>query len=296
MIITNKYGLPQTLVDAIIFSDKAHQQGDYSASQLSKGAKQLWLTKRHDDEITIDASDRLWALFGTAIHYVLDKGDDKNVLKEEYLETKILNKSLTGKPDHFDGKILTDWKFTSVWSVVYESSYKDYEKQLNTYAFMYGLVGFEVEKIQACLMLKDWSKRKMQEDRNGTYPPCQFKLVDKLKLWPATKQREYIEGRITEFEAFKDAPDNLIPECNDEERWKKEDKWAIMKGKNKRATKVCDTEEQAEKFLETNEGDYAIVPRPGLDNKCIDYCDCNKFCHYWQEKYGQNKPCHNWGK
>ncbi len=284
MKISNKHGLPQTLVAAITFSDKAHRKGDYSISELPKGAKQLWLTQRHDKEIKVDASDRLWALFGTAIHYVLDKGDDKNVFKEEYLEAEILGKKLTGKADHFDGKILTDWKFTSVWSVVYESSYPDYERQLNGYAFLYGLLGFEVEKIQTCLMLKDWSKRKCQEDRNGTYPPCQFKLVDTLKLWPATSQREYIEGRITEFEKYKDTPDDEIPECNDEQRWKKPDTWAIMKGSNKRATKVCTTEEQAEKFLETNEGNYAIVFRPGLDNKCIDipssyFINCRSYFH-----------------
>jgi len=282
MIITNKYNLPQTLVDAVTFSDK-HWQGDYSVTGLPKGAKQVWLTKRHDKKIKVDASERLWALFGTAIHYVLDKGEDRNVLKEERLEVMIAGKKVTGMADHFDGKIISDWKFTSAWSVIYESSYPDYERQLNCYAFMYGLAGFEVEKIQACLLLKDWSKRKAEEDPN--YPRCQMKVVP-LKLWTAVEQRHYIEDRIKELEKYKDVPDDEIPECNPEQRWHKDDKWAVMKGKNKRASRVLNSEADAEKYMEMNEGDFSIVFRPGIDTKCIDYCACNIFCHYWKKTYG----------
>lgn len=283
MIITNKFKLPQTLVDAVTFADK-HWQGDYSVTGLPKGAKQVWLTKRHDDKIEVDVSERLWALFGTAIHYVLDKGDDKNVLKEEKLEAIVAGKKLTGIADHFDGKIISDWKFTSAWAVVYESSYADFEKQLNCYAFMYTLLGFHIEAIQACLLLKDWSRMKAKEDPH--YPQCQMKIVP-LKLWTEAEQKAYIKERIIGLERYKDTPDDKIPECTPEQRWHKDDKWAVMKGKNKRATRVLDTEEEAHRYLEGNEGPYVIKYRPGKDTKCIDYCDCNTFCNYWKAIYGE---------
>ncbi len=278
MIITNKMNLPQTLVDAVTFDD--HKRGDYSVTDLQKGAKQVWLTRRHDAEIEVDVSERLWALFGTAIHYVLDKGEDKNVLKEESLEADIGGIKLTGRADHFTGKVLSDWKFTSVWSIVYKSSYPDYERQLNCYAFLYGLAGFEVEKIQAVLLLKDWSKSKARADDN--YPNVQI-AVPQFELWTAVRQRDYIESRIHEFEKYKDVPDDLIPECDPEMRWAKPTKYAIMKIGRKSAVRVLDNELDAKDKLATLDNKHSIQIRPGGDTKCEDYCDCNKFCSYYNK-------------
>ena len=287
MIITNTHKLPQTIVDAVTFAEKDHTRGDYSVTELPKGVKQLWLTRRHYDKITVDAVERLWALFGTAIHYVLDKGEDKDVFKEEKLEVEILGRKVTGKSDHFNAtlKIVSDWKFTSVWTPVYKSSYPDIERQLNCYAFMYGLVGFEVEKLQAVLLLRDWSKNKAKE--GGNYPSCQMKVVP-FPLWTAAKARQYIEECVREFEKYQDMADDDLPVCTPEQRWHKGDKWAVMKEGNKRAVKggVKDTEKEAvDLALETKNG--YVQPRPGEDTKCIDYCDCKKFCNYWQKTYNQ---------
>jgi len=173
MKITNKKNLPTAIVKAV--SNEYHREGDYSATDLQKSAKQLWLTKRHEPEIEIDASDRLWPLFGSAIHYVLEKSDDQNAFQEEFLKAEFAGKYLTGRPDHFDGKIITDYKFTSVWSLVYQSSFQEWEKQLNIYALLYSLQGFDVEKVQIIALLKDWSKNKYKHDNN--YPDSQAQII-----------------------------------------------------------------------------------------------------------------------
>ena len=87
----NKLNLPQPIVDAVKYD--GHRKGDYSITELPKSPKELWLTRRHDDEIVVDVSDRLWVLMGNAIHSVLEKSKTDNVLKEEFLNT-ILNDCL----------------------------------------------------------------------------------------------------------------------------------------------------------------------------------------------------------
>ena len=55
-----------------------------------------------------------------------------------------------------------------------------------------------------------------------------------------------------------------------------------MKGNNKRAIKVCDTEEEAEEYLKLDSS-YRIEYRKGINKKCEDYCNACEFCNYYKE-------------
>ena len=82
MKITNKNNLPEALVKAV--EGHNHKGGDYSASMLENPARIYWLKKRHYDKLTEDVSVRLWALFGTAVHSIIEKNAGDNEIAEGY--------------------------------------------------------------------------------------------------------------------------------------------------------------------------------------------------------------------
>ena len=78
MLITNKYNLPEAFVKAIQNS-RHNAEKSLSATTLLKGTKEIILENRHFDEITVDASDEVWSVFGTAVHAILEHQEDSSL-------------------------------------------------------------------------------------------------------------------------------------------------------------------------------------------------------------------------
>ena len=83
MIIENKLELPEALVKAVSL-DKHNGENEISATTLLKGVKEILITDRHWDELVADVSDNVWALFGTAIHALLEKDSPDTVTEEKF--------------------------------------------------------------------------------------------------------------------------------------------------------------------------------------------------------------------
>lgn len=75
MRVTNKLNLPAAFVHAVS-TERHNAPGCFSATTLNKGAKEIVLTDRHYDEITVDASEQIWAVFGTAVHRIMQGQDE----------------------------------------------------------------------------------------------------------------------------------------------------------------------------------------------------------------------------
>ena len=118
MTITNKHNIPQVFVNAV--ERHIHNGADYSASQMTKPGRMVILENRHKDEIVEDVLDRIWALFGTAVHSVLEEGEESQALVETYFETTLSNGiRISGITDHYKNEEISDYKLTSVWSYVF---------------------------------------------------------------------------------------------------------------------------------------------------------------------------------
>ena len=73
-----------------------------------------------------------------------------------------------------------------------------------------------------------------------------------------------------------------LPACTPDEQWAKPAKWAVHKGKNKRALKLFDNEEDAQEFAGQSE-DRSVVERPATLTRCINnYCRVADFCDQWR--------------
>lgn len=291
MKITNKMNLPQAIVDAVS-SDYVQPDDTLRVTQLLKGTCEIVLEKRYGEEVERDASDMIWAIFGTAVHKIIeDASEEEYQIKEARLYEDVAGMVLTGKFDLYDGKTQTahDWKTCSVWKIVY-GDFEDWRKQLLMYAWLLTQAGFPCHRGEVTALMKDHSKSKAKFDPSyPQYPVMQ--IVFEFSEEDIRCIEQDITDKIVEIKHALTLDDEDLTPCTAEERWNSGDKYAVMKGKNKRALRVLDSEKEAMAWNEANKdkGGTHIEVRKGEDKKCSEYCSVNAFCPYWISQQEQEK-------
>lgn len=281
MIITNETGLPQPFVDAVS-SDYEYKPRRYSATSLLKGVREAVLQHRHDKEVSQDASEMVWLLFGKAVHSILENSVET---PEQVKECKLVEDmgdgyELSGIFDLYDMNEQTvyDWKTASVWKHIF-GDWDDYRRQLSVYAWMLEKQGFPCRHGEIVAFYKDHSKT--DASRKADYPDHP---VERIRFDFTDKELEETGEWIAEnFAALKTAEDLLdeeLPMCTDDERWHKPDKWAVKKPNVKKAMRVFDSREEAIAYRDAQKdgGKLEIEFRAGEDSKCRSYCSVWKFC------------------
>jgi len=313
MKLTNKAGLHPLAHRAVVAQARAHpsmkQEPRFaSVTELNSPACQVALKRRYWDQLEEESEKRIWALFGSALHKVLEPGRaGERGLRERRLALKVGEHVITVGLDSYEveEKWLADFKLTSVWSIVFGDRVKEWEAQTNIYAEMLRCAGFPVEKITVEVFLKDWSRRELETDRKAaiqykrpcTYPDKDWKSIP-LRIWPTDEVLEFVKERIYKLESALGA--GIPAECSKDERWEKETTWAVFKGKNKRATKVFkeeskkETRADAEVWIakQKKPDDYHIEDRSGKRVRCEQYCIAAQVCPHWkahlEDLYGRD--------
>jgi hypothetical protein len=282
MQITNNHNLPESFVNFARNDKYSKGKSDISVTTLIDSPRVRLLREANSTELTSDASDMIWPLFGTAVHHILESSkNDEGVTLEERLYADVNGWILSGAVDHqkTDGKTIsiTDYKVTSVWSVIYGKI--EWEQQLNCYAFLAQKnKGMKVKSLQICAILRDWNRR--EAERKEEYPKAPVVLID-IPIWPDTKRIEYIKERIAMHQDAQVGYDlsGDFPLCSDEERWKRGEAWAVKKKGLKRAMRVFDNQEDAEKFMTGQTFPVELEHRAGELVRCNgDYCGVANFC------------------
>lgn len=289
MKITNKYNFPESIVRAVE-NDPYTGGGDISVTRLIAPAQQVALQKLHADDIEEDVSDRIWSLIGQAVHHVVERSATD--FSEIRVSSEILGWNVSGQFDHLSKEgVLTDYKITSVWTVLnaLQEGKEEWEEQLNLLAQLIKLDDSryidsgksmtlpEVEKIQIVAICRDWSKTKAMTTTNY---PKQSEIIE-IDLWPEDIRQDYLEARVAEHQQAQ--LEGKWPPCSNKEKWTRPDKFAVMKGKNKRAVKLFDSKEEAEKMAESDKA-YWVQDRPGEDVRCESYCNVRPWCPQKKEK------------
>ncbi len=289
MKYTNKHNLPQTLVNLTERDGYSKGAARISVTTLIGSPKIAIMRNRHDHEIETDVADGLWALVGRAIHHVAEAGADEQHLSEERLFAEVNGWMVSGGIDLqilSDGVSILDYKFTSAWAVMNAADKGDWETQLNCYAWLVRKAkGMDVKKLQICALVRDW--RRHDVGRVSGYPEAPAKVID-VPLWSFEKQNAYIEERVRlHQEAASSAEfEDDLPDCTDEERWVRGEKFAVVKVGNKKATKVFDTEHEANEWLKNQNAPHAfyVDHRPGEPLRCTgNYCRVSSFCKQYGE-------------
>jgi hypothetical protein len=291
MQLTNKHGLSQAWMNAVKADDEAYDKvGWRSVTNLISPVRASILRERHDEEVVEDVSDRIWALLGSACHYVLEKAADEDSLTEQRFTIEVLGKEISLKPDRVEvipntdpaEYHLKDLKITSVWSVILDTKI-EWVTQTNIYAYALRTIGINVTRISMEVLMKDWQHKEAIRDK--TYPQDKVAVVP-IEVWTDEAVKELLEKRVRAFLEAEEMGDADLPECTEQERWARPDKFAITKKGAKRATKVCASRPEAERYMEDKgytESTHEIVFRAGTSVRCEKYCSAKPFCNQYHE-------------
>jgi len=284
MKLTNKFNLPQPIADAVANDDYTKGDATLSVTQLWKSPRIVELERVYGDKLSTDVIDNIWSLLGKAVHEILRRAETVAVT-ETRLYVEIDGYRISGAFDRLviDNGLLQDYKVTSAWSVAKDLKETDWAEQLNTYKYILRRHGMEVKALQVVAILRDWMKR--EAAKNPDYPQKQVEVVD-LPLWTDEEAFEKLAERVALHKAAREK----LPLCTDAERWARPAKVAVMKGDNKRATKICDTEAEAIEWMgqQSDSKKMFLVNRPAEYIRCNSYCAVAPFCSQFRDSGGGN--------
>jgi hypothetical protein len=283
-----------------------------SATSIMKPTRMVALERYYsgsDKEINI--SGLIPSVFGTALHSLLEvslNDGNKEVWKDfgvdpkelEILQENRVIKQVPGTKWKVSGKYdllyrykgsqwrLGDLKTQSVWGVMLSGSEKteEYIKQLSIYRWLNQ--DKDIDDIaEIFYWFTDWSKQKARSD--SQYPQQRVNSKE-IMLWSIRDTETYIREQLRKLDIALEEIDKFGDcsiKCSDKELWRTEDKYKYYKPNKsgtinyKRATKVCDTLEDAQILMSEN-GGGDIVKYPGEIKRC-NYCSVTEFCSQFKE-------------
>lgn len=293
MIITNKYGLPQALVDIVKADEREHDPKSYGVTTVLKPTREILLKRRHEKELEVDVADCVNRLFGTAFHGLIEK-HDKTGMSELTLSEKILDDyKLVGKLDLYNAETesVIDYKTATCWKIIFKD-FEDWKKQGLLYAWLCLKNGYIVKKITFYAFLKDWTAReKRQAELKGSfYPDAQIYTYEfEVRIGDLMEIEDWLTKKFENLAVENLLADDELTPCSKEECWYSGDQYAVYKNAtDARAQRVFDTKEEADGYLaEKMAGKGVVVYREGVYRKCQDYCEVCNFCKYYKERGGK---------
>lgn len=282
MKLTNKLGLPQPLVDAVRNDGYDRGDSDISVTGLITPPRQATLRERHEDEITEDASDRIWSLVGQVVHGVLERAE-RTALSEHRLYMECEGWRISGQMDRvlIESAHLQDYKFVTAYKFKNGVAPQEFVEQMNLYAVLLRKNGIEIKTAEIIGILRDWSKP--EAARDPAYPQTQVVRVP-VELWEPEKAERFMRERVI---LHKQARVEL-PLCSAEDRWAKPDTFAVMKQGAARATRVYENEDEAIAHAKQTNGLY-VQKRQGENTRCKLYCNVSRFCDQYKALEASNR-------
>lgn len=295
MELTNKSNLPSVIKRAVANDPYDSSGSDISTTRLITPPRIRVLEARHWENLTEDVADKIFALLGSSVHHVIERAVTDEDIAELRLFHEINGWTLSGQFDLLTAKgELIDFKVTSAWAALdaLKNGKAEWEQQLNVLDYLsrhtdHSLKNYlgktlKVKSLSIMAILRDWSKMKTMTSKD--YPRKQVVMIP-VRQWSAEEQDNFVLARI---KAHQEAEVGELPVCSAKERWRKDDKYAIMKDGRKTALRLLDTKDQVKQYLKDNklvEGKgCTVVLRAGEDIRCQSYCRVNSFCDYFLEK------------
>lgn len=287
-MLTNVLNLPQPFVDAATSNYKPKDKR-YSVTRVLGGTCESILLKRHHDELEGDVADQVWAIFGSAVHKILEESKETDSqLKENWVSAEVGNGyTISGIFDLYDDdtKTVTDYKTCVSWKIIY-GEFDDWRKQTLAYCWILRKMGFNAQKGEIVALIKDHNQRKAKFEPDYPKYPV-FKVSWEFTDDDFMEIEREINDWFAMVEQEEKKPDDELTPCNEKQRWHKDDKYAVMKKGAKRAVKLYDDAQSAElRVAEENKkakkNMYYVEFRRGEDSKCEGYCSVAQFCPYYK--------------
>lgn len=215
MILTNKYGYPDTIRRAVENDPYSKGDSEFSATGLIEPPRKRVLTERHKDELIEDVDDRIWSLFGQLGHALVERaGTGLNNLTERRFFGAVANTRISAQIDSLslepDGTLI-DWKFTGVYGFKKGMDPKrEWVAQMNIQKFLIP-DEFNVARMRIYGILRDW--RAAEGSRSKDYPK-KVSFHD-IPMYSKEMTGKFIEERV---EAHR-AAEKELPLCSPDDNW-----------------------------------------------------------------------------
>lgn len=319
MPLTNKFGLPAPIVEAVrtLRDDYTRGDADFTATELISPPKLNALKKKYAEQIEEDVSDLIRSIEGTALHYILERAGKAcpGYLGEQRHKAQFGPYSVSAQFDclYLQDGVLTDWKRTTTYKcerfwtpanpndpnspkVVAYKPNKEWAAQLNIQAeILRRACGYNIRELQIGAFLRDWQPTKAMKDE--LYPQQEIITIPQPMASSAYVERYVLERCMLHAAAKKNVlldGDDSVAECSHEERWQDPTTYALMKPGRKTALKRFDNPEDARVMAsdlvgrgQGGEKDYWIEERPSIARRCAGvgsktYCPVRQWCHHWR--------------
>lgn len=213
MQVTNKFGFPSALVQAVLKDDYNRGDADITCTELIAPPRQIALRSKFREEITEDVSEVLYRLWGQAIHTILERASMDSFV-EKRLTAKCNGWKISGKVDLIiekDRTTIVDWKSPSVFNV--REGHKDeWIWQLQVLRWLAEQNGIHIDALENDVLFRDF--RPSEARRYDWYPTRAMRMP--VEPWDLEQAKDWMVDRV---KLHQDSRNNL-PNCSMDETWK----------------------------------------------------------------------------
>ena len=308
---TSGVALPLAVWLASDFYDHSTDQNTLSVTTLIKPIRQVILASRVPaEDYLVDLSSMVASRIGTAIHDSIERSWAANhvsamgalgiprkvidsvrvnpsketlentegvipVYLEQRLKRQVGKYTISGKFDVvLDGKV-QDFKSTQVFGYMRQLNASKYSQQGSIYRWLDSeLITQDVMDVH--YIFTDWKPAMLASDPK--YPRSRV-LTQTIELMSLQETDRYVTRKLSQIEAYWEAPEEDLPLCSDEDLWRSEPVFKYYKNPEKtaRSTKNFDTKQEAMlRYIE--DGSKGIVKEvPGQVTAC-KYCAAFSVC------------------
>jgi hypothetical protein len=287
MRITNKYNLPQPVVDYAryvsgLYDGPSTEDSAISVTTLIKPLRMLLLRDKLDySNIEKDVTEILATSNGSAIHKMFSEAMLKSGHRSEERITGSLNVDgqriyISGSSDLIIDGQLFDLKTTSVYRYL-SNDIEDYKLQLSIYRWL-----FEVRNPIGIILFSftDWSSSKARSDTQ--YPQTRWAHKE-INLYTGYEVVRYIINKIRAYREHKE--NDTLPLCTDEELWKNPTTYKVYKSVGAK-TAI----RGGANFTSFDEANRFMIEKGAAEVRCIDskakrcnYCEYTSVCTQYSE-------------
>jgi hypothetical protein len=209
---------------------------------------------------------------------------DERYETEKTLACEIDGITIYGTRDLYDTltNTIEDYKSCKVYAWLYEEARIKWMQQLNVYAYLSIVNGYDVKGLVINAFFKDWNSGGLQRNQKD-YPPHRIMRIP-VKLYDMESLTKFVHHRV---KLHKQALEGNVPLCSGKERWSVSDTYAVKHAGTKRALKVFDEKNLAQTWFDENKQRYKnpfIEVRPGDSRRCKDFCVVAPFCNQRKEE------------
>ena len=298
MELTNTTGVPRPIFNVLNRWYNNHpesKQYEFTATEVLKSSKQILLRRLHDKDVEKDVQLAMKPILGTWMHFAMSNAleDEEdctvekrfrrpiNVHTKNGLETVEISGGVDLLYRDENGLHIIDYKNTNQAKLDKAANGDDtsFLDQMYIYAW---LIEYELGErpVDGTIVGVNTLLRAGEVDINDPQKrPIQLLSFDLMDSDYEDKLIGEIEKRISMV------LDNDVCDCSDSEMWLSERRYGVKKPENKRFTKIFDSKEEAESFVESKgpKAGYVIVDIIPDPKKCRCFCDYLPWCKQGQE-------------